>query len=69
LRVYLEASEVVDEEAANPEFIRLDVTDLDPNEELKNLKKLLNPQKKYIIILHKCGHDEGKPCSLEQLGE
>ena len=52
MRVYLEAREIVDEEAANPEFIRLDVTDLDPDEELKNLKKLLNPQKKYVISLY-----------------
>jgi len=67
VRLYLEAVEVLPEgeEARAPELVRIDVTDRDWREEIEALKELLSPEKKYVIRLHHCGHDERKPCAVE----
>ena len=62
--LYLEAIEVVESEEQTPDFIRLKVEGSEADT-LKDLKALLNPDKKYEIRRHYCMHDEEKPCRVE----
>ncbi|MEM0010795.1 MAG: hypothetical protein QW424_05350 [Candidatus Bathyarchaeia archaeon] len=70
MRIYLEAIEKTQgEEAAESDFIRIDVTDKDFETALRDLKSILNPNKQYIIRKHCCRHDEGGSCTVEAIEE
>lgn len=66
MRIYLEAIEKVEGEG---DFIRLDVTNKNIDEALKDLKSILNPNKHYAIQKHYCRHDEGGICVVEKIEE
>jgi hypothetical protein len=69
LRVYVEAFEVLQPEAAEePDFIRVDVTDASASE-VQNVISMVRELMKganYILLLHYCYHDEDpvRPCSV-----
>ena len=68
MRKYLEINEVVPEyEWA--EFIRSDVTDM-TSPEIEAVKVAMQDimkEKNYSMVLHTCGHDEDKACTMEAL--
>ena len=74
MKLYIEAIEVV--EVAEPavvaarDFIRLATTEERLGATLADLRRILNPRKKYIIQKHFCFHDEvvAQPCRTEVIG-
>lgn len=72
MRVYLEAVEKVqgeEAEVSEGDFIRIDVSEFNEADALKDLMKLLVSGKKYVIQKHYCRHDEGGACAVEVLRE
>ena len=72
MRLYYEAYEVLPEDSAEePDFVRIDVTDLSESERLDALEAIREQfaGKKYVIYLHKCYHDEDpkKPCEVVKI--
>jgi hypothetical protein len=67
MKLFLEAIELRTETASETEreFIRLPCTEENLQEVLRVLKSLLDPEKRYRIMLHRCMHIEGGACSLE----
>lgn len=66
MRIFLEAIEAKQSGTEDEgDFIRIDITDGDLQEALKDLRKILDPHKQYVIQKHYCGHDEGKACTVE----
>ena len=68
MRLYYEAIEKVQEES-EPDFIRIDVTDLDQSsrEQVLELIKSQMAGKDCVLRLHYCRHDEGGMCSSEMI--
>ena len=46
----------------------VDVEVGDEVEVLADLRAMLDPNKKYVVRRHYCGHDERKPCTVEVIG-
>ena len=68
MRLYLEASEMVDEEA-EAEFIRADITDMTDKEKediLSAIKDIM-AGKKYRFTEHICGHDNHSGCKTREI--
>jgi hypothetical protein len=67
MKLFLEAIELRTEIApeTEAEYIRLPCTEENLQEVLGVLKSLLDPEKRYRIMLHRCMHIEGGACSLE----
>ena len=69
MNLYFEANEIV--EVAEPavvaarDFIRLETTEERLGATLIDLRRILNPRKKYTIQKHFCFHDEGESCRVE----
>ncbi|MEM3386286.1 MAG: hypothetical protein QXN08_01240 [Nitrososphaerales archaeon] len=63
MKIYVEAYEIIGEEASEGDFIRLDATEVGVDEALKDLKSILNPSKQYIIQIHFCSHDSQGSCT------
>jgi len=68
LRIYLEINEVI-EEGEEAEFIRSDVTEMTAPEidAVKVAMQDIMKEKNYSMVLHTCGHDEDKACTMEAL--
>jgi hypothetical protein len=68
MRIYLELIEVLPEGSAEEaDFIRIDVTDWskkDVDQVIQLLKEQAEQYEHYIIQMHYCYHEEGKPCSI-----
>ena len=64
MRIYVEAYELVEQEGAEGDFIRLDATDRDLKQVVEDVKALLNPSKQYHIVIHRCFHDQGGVCEV-----
>ena len=66
MRVYLELIEVLPPySTATPDFIRVDVTGWsqdDINAAIQHLMQQAQVYQSYILRVHYCRHDEGKPC-------
>jgi len=70
LKIYVEGIEVVDPDAGEPDFIRLELDDdLTEEQAIELIKSLMIPP--YIIRKHYCHHDEDpkKPCAIELIEE
>jgi hypothetical protein len=69
MRIYLELYETLPPESAEePDFIRVDVTgwsqrDIDSAVQL--LREHAKAYEHYVLQVHYCYHEEGKPCSVE----
>lgn len=68
MRTYVEAYELV-EEGGEGDFIRLDATSKDLKEVAEDVKALLNPLKRYRIVVHRCLHDQGGVCEVFDASE
>ena len=65
MRIYLECTEILPKESTEePDFIRIDITDLDEQQRKDVLDSIRQQFSgiKYTLIIHYCYHDEGKPC-------
>lgn len=69
MRIYIEAFETLEQEES--EFIRIDVTNLTEEEKKEVLEAIREhfAGRKYIIQIHYCRHDEGKPCEVKIIEE
>ena len=70
MKTYIEAYELIPEDATEePDFIRADITDRTDSEiaEIKAVIEDIIAGKEYRFIKHLCGHDENKPCSMEEI--
>jgi len=71
MRVYLELIEVLPPTStATPDFIRIDVTDWsqdDINTAIQQLMQQAQAYQSYILRVHYCRHDEGRPCAFALL--
>jgi hypothetical protein len=71
MRVYLELIEVLPPySTATPDFIRIDVTNWsqdDINTAIQQLMQQAQVYQSYILRVHYCRHDEGKPCAFTLL--
>ena len=67
MKVYIEAFEITEE--GEPDFIRIDVTDLTDQEkkDILNAIREYFADKKYVLQVHYCRHDEGKPCEVKTI--
>ncbi len=72
MRVYLELIEVLPPySTATPDFIRIDVTNWsqdDVNTAIQLLMQQAQVYQSYILRVHYCRHDEGRPCAFALLG-
>ena len=74
-RILIEGFEVFanpEESTAEPEFIRVDVTDMseeDVKAVIDEIRKLLSDKEHYKIQKHICKHDEGLSCEVEVIEE
>ena len=70
MRHYYEATEILSEGSEiNPDFIRIDITDMLEMERVEVLQ-LIKDQfagLTYRLILHHCAHDTGGQCAIEIL--
>jgi len=71
MREYYEAAEKASEEGEEPDFIRIDITDLDDSEREVVLKLMEEQMKgnKYVLKIHYCRHDEDGMCSSKIIKE
>jgi len=71
MRVYLELIEVHPPYSTEtPDFIRIDVTDWsqdDINTAIQLLMQQAQVYQSYILRVHYCRHDEGRPCAFALL--
>ena len=71
MRVYLELIEVLPPgSTATPDFIRVDVTGWsqdDVNAAIQLLMQQAQVYQSYILRIHHCRHDEGRPCAFTLL--
>jgi len=70
LRLYLEVIEKLSPESdIEPEFVRIDITGWTHADvqELRTLLEDLFPPGQYVHQLHRCHHDEGRPCEVTVL--
>jgi len=71
MRVYLELIEVLPPGSAKaPNFIRIDVTGWsqeDINAAIQLLRQQAQVYQAYVLRVHHCRHDEGRPCSFTLL--
>jgi len=67
MRIYLELFEVLPKDSVEEaDFIRIDVTDWsqsDIDNAIQLLKEHAQSYEHYVLQIHYCYHDEGKPCS------
>ena len=68
MRTYAEAYELV-EQGEEGDFIRLDATGKDLKAVAEDVKALLNPLKRYRIVVHRCLHDQGGACEVFDASE
>ncbi len=72
MRVYLELIEVLPPySTATPDFIRIDVTNWsqdDVNTAIQLLMQQAQVYQSYILRVHYCRHNEGRPCAFALLG-
>ncbi len=70
MRDYYEGREIVPEGSdIEPDFIRMDITDMLPGERSSTLQ-LIKDQfmgLPHTLILHHCNHDTHRPCTTEVL--
>ena len=73
MRLYYECIEVLPEDTTEeePDFVRIDITDKSEDEraEILDVIKEQFKGKKYMLRLHKCRHDENKPCEARVIEE
>jgi hypothetical protein len=71
MRVYLELIEVLPPYSTEtPDFIRIDVTNWsqdDINTAIQLLKQQAQVYQSYVLRVHYCRHDEGRPCAFTLL--
>ena len=65
--MYVEAYELV--EGGEGDFIRLDATGRDLKAVVEDVKSLLNPLKRYRVVVHRCLHDQGGVCEAFDASE
>jgi len=68
MRIYLELFEIAPPDSNNPgDFVRVDVTGWDQGEvdnAIQLLKEHAQAYDHYVLQIHYCYHDEGKPCTI-----
>jgi len=72
VKLYIEAMETEVPETETPQFIRIDVTDLPPEDrdfELEKVKEIIVTWPHYHLYYHHCYHDERGPCSRTMIEE
>jgi len=69
MRIYLELTEILPEGfTEEADFIRIDITNWgkeDVDTAIELLKEHARVYEHYVIQVHYCYHEEGKPCSVE----
>ena len=68
MRLYYECIEVLPEDTTEePDFVRIDITDKSEAERAEILSAIKEQfkDKKYILRLHYCKHEEHEPCVVE----
>jgi len=72
VKLYIEAMETEVLETETPQFIRIDVTDLPPEDrdfELKKVKEIIATWPHYRLHYHHCYHEERGLCSTSMIEE
>lgn len=66
MRLYIEATEQSD---VDPEFIRIDVTDMTEVETKQVCNSIIDimKDKKYVLLKHNCNHDTCGSCLFETI--
>lgn len=68
MRLYYECFEILPEDTTEePDFVRIDITDKSEAERAEILSAIKEQfkDKKYILRLHYCKHEEHEPCVVE----
>lgn len=68
MRSYYEAIEILPENSMiEPDFIRIDITDMNPGERTTTLQLIKDQfaDMDHILTLHHCNHDVHRPCTVE----
>jgi len=72
VKLYIEATETEVPETEIFQFIRIDVTDLSPEDrdlELEKVKEIIATWPHYHLYYHHCYHEERGPCSISMIEE
>jgi len=72
VKLYIETIETEVPETEIPQFIRIDVTDLPPEDrdfELEKVKEIITAWPHYQLYYHHCYHEERGSCSKSMIEE